>query len=357
MPDQHISITEIASQLGVSVAAVSYALRGKRGVSDKLRQRIIDYANQHGYQPDPVNAELMSLVRANKKLHKSGNTIAYINTYSIPALVEQESLFCQGARARAEEFGYEMEVFMARTPGMTGARLTQILMARGIRGVLIGTRFRDDPELVLDWSQFSTVLIGEAEYGQDVHRVCNHQIRSCNQVLHKLTEKGYRHIGLVISERYEISRGYAFSLGADRFGRETCNRDAVPVYYIKPTSLDREHLYKWCVSQKLDAIISLDRNTGCAVEQWHAEGRLPLGYACLNVLPTSRLTSDYASTQHLWSGIDQHFDEIGSTAMEYLRSLLLSGERGVTPHAKTILVNGNWVEGKTTPGPGVRFKL
>lgn len=359
MSGQPVSITEIAAGMGVSVAAVSYALRGKRGVSEQLRRRIVDYAKSRGYQPDPLNAELMSLVRAKRRLKKSGNTIAYINTYSVPSLAEQESLFCQGARERARDFGYEMEVFMARTPGMTSARLTQILKARGIRGVLIGTRLRDDPEFVFDCSGFSTVLVGETESHQHVHRVSTHQSRMCAQTLHKLVEKGYRRIGLVLAERYEKPRGYAISLGADRFMRETGHRDRVLVYYTK--EFDRanegEGLLQWCLDNRIDAVVSLARDAGCFVTRWNAEGRAIIGYACLSVMPHTRLTSDYAQWQHLWSGIDQHYAEIGATAMEYLRGLLLDGKRGPSRRPHTILVDGEWIEGQTTPGPGIAFRI
>lgn len=348
---ERISITKIASHLKVSPAAVSYALRGKSGVSDELRARILSYAAQHGYRPNPINAELMSLVRANRSFRNTGSTIAYINTYSNPAYMEQESLFCQGARAAAESFGYSMEIFLARSSGMTSQRMTQILEARGIKGVLIGTRFRDDPEVKLDWTRFSAVLIGETEYSVNITRVCNNQISTCSHCLHQLAQKGYSRLGIVVPSHYEAARGYPFSIGAERFRLETGGR--YPVSVLHAATPSEAEMIDWCESNRLEGVLFLGRNIGFMINELNTSKRLNVGFACLSVLPEVRLTHPVERTQHLWSGINQHYDQIGATAMELLRGLLLSGERGLSTHPKTVLRSGEWVEGCSTPGPGV----
>jgi hypothetical protein len=47
---------------------------------------------------------------------------------------------------------------------MTGSRLSHILKSRAVRGVLVGPRWRTEPDMEFDWSAFSVVLVGEAEY-------------------------------------------------------------------------------------------------------------------------------------------------------------------------------------------------
>ncbi|SHH54687.1 LacI family DNA-binding transcriptional regulator [Thermosipho atlanticus] len=58
-----MSITKIAKDLGVHPSTVSRALSGKSGVSDKLRKKIIEYAEQIGFYPD---ARASSLRRKGK---------------------------------------------------------------------------------------------------------------------------------------------------------------------------------------------------------------------------------------------------------------------------------------------------
>jgi DNA-binding LacI/PurR family transcriptional regulator len=45
------TIAEIAARAGVSIGAVSYALNGRPGVSEKTRKHIVDIANEIGWRP------------------------------------------------------------------------------------------------------------------------------------------------------------------------------------------------------------------------------------------------------------------------------------------------------------------
>ncbi|WIK64074.1 LacI family DNA-binding transcriptional regulator [Gleimia hominis] len=55
-----LTIRDIAQEAGVSPGAVSFALNGKPGVSEATRTRIINIANDLGWQPDPA-AKALSL--------------------------------------------------------------------------------------------------------------------------------------------------------------------------------------------------------------------------------------------------------------------------------------------------------
>lgn len=47
-----ITLKQIAAELGVNVSTVSRALNGKPGVSEELREKIIEFAKKKGYLPD-----------------------------------------------------------------------------------------------------------------------------------------------------------------------------------------------------------------------------------------------------------------------------------------------------------------
>ncbi|MBN2642270.1 MAG: LacI family DNA-binding transcriptional regulator [Victivallales bacterium] len=53
-----ITLKQLAQEAGVSVATVSFALNGSRGVSDNTRSRILRLADKHGYQPNLVARSL-----------------------------------------------------------------------------------------------------------------------------------------------------------------------------------------------------------------------------------------------------------------------------------------------------------
>ncbi len=59
-----INIKDIAKECAVNPATVSRALNGKKGVSEKMRQRIIAVAQEKGYTKNPLAASLIT--------HKSG---------------------------------------------------------------------------------------------------------------------------------------------------------------------------------------------------------------------------------------------------------------------------------------------
>lgn len=54
LPTRKASLTDVAKAAGVSKAAASYALRGKRGVSEETRLRIESIAAEMGWEPPPA---------------------------------------------------------------------------------------------------------------------------------------------------------------------------------------------------------------------------------------------------------------------------------------------------------------
>jgi LacI family transcriptional regulator len=315
--------------------SVSVALRGKPGVSEALRAKILKRARELGYRPNPVAAELMSLVRSRSR-SRGTETIAFLNTFAdadlffrIPGLGD----FVTGARARAQEYGYGVEVFHARKEGVTGKRLAGILRARGVRGILVGPRWRTEPDIDFSWDDFSVVLVGEAEYGPNLYRVCNHHVHSCFTVLQALAAKGYGRIGLALVREDESKRGYDYLLGVEQFRLSGGRAEVVSWLYQEFSS---KEFVAWTKRERLDAVVSLAVDPGLESAKLKGPEGKAMGYANLNVV----------AGMH-WAGIDQNSLEIGGAAVDLLRGLLLEGERGVVPRPRIVLVEGKWVDAVT----------
>ena len=45
-----ITMSDIAAEFGISTVTVSKALSGQKGVSEEMRQKIMEYAEEQGYQ-------------------------------------------------------------------------------------------------------------------------------------------------------------------------------------------------------------------------------------------------------------------------------------------------------------------
>ncbi|MEE8867752.1 MAG: LacI family DNA-binding transcriptional regulator [Acidipropionibacterium acidipropionici] len=56
----HLTIADIAARLGISTAAVSYALNGRPGVSAATRQRVLDLVEEMEWKPDSTARSLRS---------------------------------------------------------------------------------------------------------------------------------------------------------------------------------------------------------------------------------------------------------------------------------------------------------
>ncbi len=342
MPDSlPPGLLSIARALGISKMSVSTALRDKPGVSTALRARVKAEAERQGYRPDPQSAELMAMVRA-RRHRDGGRTIAFVNTFTDPTLltrIDGYRQFLEGARARALEYGYHVDVFEARANGMTAARLADILHARGITGVLIGPRWALEPPIEFPWERYTSVLVGETEYGPNLHRVCNHHPHSCATVLRRLADKGYRRIGLALQRSFEAKSGYDHLMGAEQF-RLSDDRGVEVIPYL-PEEWDDAECEAWAIRSGLDCVVSLSERPFRIVDRVRAPGGGKLGFALLTTIPGTP-----------YSGINQHTVEIGSAAVDLLRGLLLDGQRGTVALPRVVLVEGEWFEGETTPGPG-----
>jgi LacI family transcriptional regulator len=325
MPSKPVTLLDLARRLGVSKATVSLALRGKPGMSEELRAQILAEAQRSGYRPNPVAVELMSIIQSQR--HATGvETIAYLNTYRDPDFYRKVyglMDFFTGARDHAAQFGYTVEFFDMFALRMTTARLVNILKARGVRGILVGPRWREDPDFDFPWDEFSAVLVGQTECRHRLYRVCLTTLRT-------LVARGYRRIGLALDQDDEYLRS----------GGEMFMRSCPPGVAMIPRIFEGDpkvFAEDWIVKNQLDAVVSLQSGFAEIVPGMKTKEGAPIGYANLCIPPGKT-----------WSGIQQHLDKIGAESVNLLRSLLLSGTRGEANYHRVLLIEGEWVDGSTT---------
>lgn len=129
------TIKDIAKKAGVSTTAVSIALNNRKGVSEKTRRRIIRIANEMDYHPNLTARTLIS---------KRSYTIGYIVT-NITDPYYSELAF--GIEEKANTLGYQ--VILTNTSGSLEkeASSIQMLMSRGVDGIIFSTVTVDDPNL------------------------------------------------------------------------------------------------------------------------------------------------------------------------------------------------------------------
>lgn len=98
-----VSMRELAESLGVSVASVSVALRGKPGISEETRVRILEEAEKRGYDMTKLNISetkgIIEIIDYTYYRYKVGTFNEMSDYYS---------LFMDAVTAAIEEKGYEI---------------------------------------------------------------------------------------------------------------------------------------------------------------------------------------------------------------------------------------------------------
>ncbi|MBX3743234.1 MAG: LacI family DNA-binding transcriptional regulator [Akkermansiaceae bacterium] len=338
--DKPLSQRDLARIAGVSPMTVSLALRGHTSISAATRERIRKLAEKHNYRPDPALAALNAYRLRNTERRYQG-TLAWITRFPTAdgwrEMIHAESYF-NGAARRAEELGYQLENFWLDEPGLRPARATQILLARGVKGIIAAPLSVASGTMELGWKHFPCITLGYSLREPRLNVVMNHQSRNMKQLVHRLHQTGYRRIGLAMpsanNERVDQNYlgGYLISQ------RETGG----PI--LEPLLADDFCLpvfRKWLRKQKPDCVV--------ISPVWHDEVKAWLQAENLAVpsdigLAAPSVTSD---SRHL-SGIDENPSLIGAVAVNALVGMIHNRESGIPDQPWSLLTEGIWHEGDST---------
>ena len=196
-----VTMRDIARKAGVSVSAVSLALRNQPRVSESERRRIQAIARRLGYRRDPEVARLMEHLRTTRSGRRT-STLAVI----IPEL-DREGLdgyfpmteMIKGIRAQADETGFGTELFFLTDPGMTPARLRSILVARSIQGVIIAPYASGVGTLDMDMSGFCAATAGYSIVQPPLHRACANYLQMMDELIDHLQRLHFHRIGFIMT--------------------------------------------------------------------------------------------------------------------------------------------------------------
>jgi LacI family transcriptional regulator len=341
--DQRVSLRDIARRAGVHFTTVGLALRNDPRVTAVTAARIRAVAAELGYTPDAMLSALSSY--RHRQSPRFAGTLACLTTYTPEQLRDNitEQQLIAGATAQARGQGFTLESFQLNAPGMTGERLSKLLRARGIQGVMFSPRLPlPGPVPDLAWEHFSAAAVGYSITNLRLHRACIHHAHNIRLALKTLRARGYRRIGLVLPyEVFERSLGIvpgAYLAEQYLFPPEDRVEPLITEQVTKAT------LGHWLHTQRIDCVIL----SAYPLEMlaWIRE----LGYDVpgdLGVCMAQRMsrTEDIA-------GIDNQMDLLGDAAASLVISLLQHNERGLPVYPRTITVEGRWVDRPTVrPAP------
>ncbi len=356
MNERRITLADVAKQAGVHVTTVSLALRNHPKLPETTRLRLQQLAREMGYTPDPV---LRALVAYRGKVMPRLNppTLAYVTNWATRWGWKKTTAhpdFYAGAEARAKELGFHLEHFWMREPGLTQGRLSRILHARGIQGVIVASHGREmGDELQFDWEQFSAVKIDYFPHQPALHNVTNNQCDIARLAMTKVIATGYRRIGFVMHRGWDHAVDHLWTAGFLCEREHLPAKDRLPVHVFPEAQpverwlnesggsveVELTAFKKWYDHYKPEVIIS----------KWSfIEGAIrTLGLRVPQDVAFVDLFLD--NTNGGVAGVRQNHGTVGALAVEILAGQLQQNKRGVPEIPTTTYVEGTWFPGATCP--------
>ncbi|MEM8867368.1 MAG: LacI family DNA-binding transcriptional regulator [Verrucomicrobiota bacterium] len=334
-----ITMADVATAIGVAPSTVSRALRGDARISSQRRQEIKEAAEAMGYRPNPMVSALM-MNRNGGTAKVEVNTIALITDY-----VEAEGWrgkdVCQweyeGLAKRAYALGYKLEEFALVDYGHDLSKLQRVLRNRGICGVIFGFSRNRMRKQILSTEHFAVAGLSAYFRYATVDRSNFHGLYNVRLALDKMTERGYRKIGLVVPEMNNRISGYLWSAGTLDWQRHLPrNRRCLP--FIPDSDSSEGVFIKWMQKEKPDALLVYK----LPVKLWL--GRM--GYRVpedIGVAYLYRTRREMDST----AGIDGNLQLVGAAAIDLVVANLSTNQMGLPENPKEVLVKGFWCDGPT----------
>ena len=334
------TLKDIAAVAGVSHATVSLALNHNARIPLKTRERIEKIAREIGYRPDPALAAL-SVYRRGVSRVKYEATLAWINFHNVP--IEKSPIgyiyeMYQGAKQRCRELGYTLEEFMFKDMDMNFGRLSEVLYARGIQGVLFAPHVRTMAHIGTKrfaWSEFSSIAFGFSLARPKLDVVIDAQYRNGRLAARKMKALGYRCIGAVASDSVNERTDGNFMAGYLYEQIKMPSKDRIPPFIYK--NGNEEEGREWYLQYKPDAIIDMGRE----VHRFLTPDEIKkIGYASPGI-------SDHEKGK--LAGVYQNMPLVGRVGVNELVALIHTNRRGIPEIPLRILVEGEWVDGSSAP--------
>lgn len=339
MDKKPITQKDIAQRLGLDHSTVSLALRNSKKISESKRELILKTAAEMGYRLNAAAANLAKHRIVSSEAPVSAS-LAWLNCWSHPEELLQHrefQLYWKGARETAARFGYNMEEFIVEK-GMTLARIERIMLARGIKGILLPPHPPHINFQGINWNQFSVLRFGRSIQYPLAHMISAEQVGNMICAYHEVMKRGYRRIGMAgrpMEEHWNnFDAGY---LKAQDLNKEETR---IPIFCVneKNPLSQLPEFKEWLETWQIDGIISATGGVSGMLRALGYKIGEDLGLATMSILDTN-----------IDAGIFQNSDEIGRVAALTLIAQIQDNDTGVPEIFRKTLVPGVWRDGHSLP--------
>lgn len=337
------TMQDVADALGVAKATVSRAFRSHPKCGPELRARILAKAKELGYAPDPFQSVHMGQVRDGTPEGRAGETIWMLDYQ--PENFLEKSVSCRrlvrGARERAAALGLGFEVFRPGDHGLNSTGLKRVMVARGIHGCIVGPMPVAQSWIDLELTQVAAVAFGHSLASPALHRISHDHYQAMWDTMAYLRERGHRRVGLALQRDILRRVGGRWHSGCIAFCEEHADMTIVPTIYLNrgveepgAENIEGAEVRAWARRHELDAVLGISPWIIPALAE-EADTK-NITFIDLDWYP--------GKSSHVCSGIDQHFELLGATAVDEVVAQWRRQEYGVPVEPKMILLHGRLVE-------------
>lgn len=194
MDEKNLTIGDIAEELGVSKTTISRAISGKGRISEKTRERVLSYIEEHHYRPNVIARGLAQNKTFNLAVVLPGD----YNVVELPFF--QKCML--GISRVASAHGYDVLLSMVTSQNIK--QLRRAVANRKIDGaILTRTLAEDEPMKFLLQSGVPFVAIGSAA-DERVVQIDNDHRSACRELTERLLQSGIRKLALIGSDESHI---------------------------------------------------------------------------------------------------------------------------------------------------------
>ncbi|MGJ3242488.1 MAG: LacI family DNA-binding transcriptional regulator [Opitutales bacterium] len=333
------TLDQVAKRAGVAKSTASMALRNHPNLSKATRERVQRAARELGYRPNPSISALMTHIRSSQPV-RTRDVIGFVSGYptveALKALPANRDSF-EGARERAESLGYRMNYFSLDPEILSQRRLSDILVARGIRTLVFGPQRNLREAINLDWDQFSASVIGYSTFQPALHRAVPNDYICMHLAIKRLLQARYCRPGVVMDWSFDTDSDNQLSAAYLAFQYRHPEELRVPLMIVEDDEDFREVFELWFTAQRPDCVIAQDAR----VIPWLQE----MGYRVPEDVGVASLS--LPSNEDRISGICPHWYYVGAAAVDLAVAASQRNETGIPRRPKLSMVYGYWIGGET----------
>jgi len=310
-------MADIAQRAGVSLSTVSYALSGKRAISEPTRRRVLQAIDDLGYHPHAVGRALAS---------KRSRTIALFFPHRAMGVSEMHLEFITGAAETAGQRGY---AFLLSTSPDEDAEILRMTGQGLVDGLILMEITLDDPRAGrLRDRGVPFAMIGHRRDNVGMSYVDLDFAHALDAAVRHLAGEGHRAIAFVNAAPRLLARGYGPAIRSlDGYARAAADLGLDPVALpCEPTPQAGYHALAELLHRTpdLSAVVTINREAiGGLVQAAYDRGlRIPEDLSVVAVVSErlARLFTPALTT------LDFPAAEMGRLGAEMLIGRLEGGE-------------------------------